>query len=386
MKLLTYIWRNVTRNMLRSILTVLSVGFSLALMTILYGYTAMGDLWNAEAEKYNRIVVMNTQGFSGVLPIAYVDQIRRVEGVKAAVPYSWFGGLYKDEQMPSIAQFGTDPDYAFEVWSEFKIDPQELAAWRDNRRGCVVDRRLAEQKEWKLGERITLKGTFYQFNLDLELVGMFDAPQNTGSLWFNWTYLDEGLQQTASQGAGNSGMIFARTESAAVIPEVCRKIDDRFESSNNPTRTQTESAFAQMFADMLGNVEVVILVIGLVVTFSLSLLAGNAMLMSMRERTTEIAVLKAIGFSRGRVLCMVLGEACFIALLGGVFGVAFGCLAMAILHVLTPQLFPIPIHEFAGFWLAYGLFVAAGIGLVSGVVPAVRAAQLSVVNGLRQVV
>ena len=152
MKLLTYIWRNVTRNMLRSILTVLSVGFSLALMTILYGYTAMGDLWNAEAEKYNRIVVMNTQGFSGVLPIAYVDQIRRVEGVKAAVPYSWFGGLYKDEQMPSIAQFGTDPDYAFEVWSEFKIDPQELAAWRDNRRGCVVDRRLAEQKEWKLGE------------------------------------------------------------------------------------------------------------------------------------------------------------------------------------------------------------------------------------------
>ena len=111
MKTLKYIWRNVMRNKLRSFLTILSVGFCLALMTVLHGYMAMQRVWGTEAVKHNRIVVMNTQGFSGMLPIAYVDRVRRMDGVKAAVPYSWYGGIYKDEQMP-FAQFATDPNYS----------------------------------------------------------------------------------------------------------------------------------------------------------------------------------------------------------------------------------------------------------------------------------
>ncbi len=385
MKLLKYIWRNATRNKLRSSLTVLSVGFSLALMTVLYGYMAMQDLWGAEAEKYNRIVVMNTQGFAGAVPIAYVDRVRRVEGVQAAVPYSWYGGNYKEEQVP-FAQFGTDAQQVFDVWSEFTIDPQQLRSWQDNRQGCVVDRRLAAQRGWKIGERIPLQGTFYQFNLDLELCGTFDSPQNTGSLWFHWIYLDEGLRQAGVADTGNAGTIFAKVQSAGDIPGVVRKIDDQFASSNNPTRTQTESAFAQMFTDMLGNIQAYIFFIGLAVVFSLSLVAANAMAMSMRERTTEIAVLKAIGFSRARVLGMVLGESCLIGLLGGLLGVGLGCLFLQALHGFSPQLFPFAVHEMAGLWLAWLFVLAAGIGLVSGIVPAVLAAQQSVVAGLRQVV
>lgn len=385
MKLLTYIWRNVTRNKLRSSLTVLSVAFSLALLTVLHGYMATQDAWGTEAEKHNRIVVMNTQGFAGAVPIAYVDRVRRVEGVLAAVPYSWYGGNYKEEQMP-FAQFATDAEQVFQVWPEFQIDPAQLAAWQKNRQGCVADRRLAAQRGWKIGERIPLQGTYYQFDLDLELCGTFDSPQNTGSLWFHWKYLDEGLQRADPQASGNAGTIFAKVASAGQIPRAVETIDDHFASSDNPTRTQTESAFAQMFADMLGNLRFYMLVIGLAVAFSLTLVAATAMAMAIRERTTEIAVLKAIGFSRGRILALVLGESFLIGLLGGTLGVGIGCLFLQVLNGASPQLFPFAIWEMAGWWLVWLLAVAAAIGIVAGIVPAVRAAQLSVVRGLRQVV
>jgi putative ABC transport system permease protein len=385
MQALLYIWRNLKRNKLRSTLTILSVGFSLALLTVLNGYMAMQGIWGKEAEKYSRIVVMNTQGFSGPVPIAYLDRIRSVPGVEAATPYAWYGGNYKEERMP-FAQFGTDPKSVFRVWDEFSIDPEQLAAWQKNRNGCVVDRRLAEKRQWKVGDRIPLQGTFYPYNLDLVICGIFDSPKYTGSLWYNWEYLDEGLKEKKAPGQGNAGIIYARTTRSAGTSDVAQTIDSRFASSENPTRTQTEAAFAQSFAAMLGNIQAYIRNIGLAVAFSLSLVAANAMAMSMRERTTEIAVLKAIGFSRSRVLVTVLGEACAITLLGGALGIAIGCFCLQALHEINSQFFPIEVHEMIGVWLLSLLAVAAGIGLASGIVPAVRAAQMSVIDGLRRIV
>jgi putative ABC transport system permease protein len=384
-KLLKYIWRNATRNKLRTSLTILSVGFSLALMTVLYGYLAMQDVWQKDAKVYNRIVVMNKQGFAGKLPISYVQRVRQAQGVKAAVAYQWYGGTYKD-QVATFAQFATDPREVFNVWPELKIDPEQLVAWQKNRRGCVVDGRLAEQQGWKIGEKIPLKGTYYPFDLQLEMVGIFDAPKPTGSLLFNWDYLEEGLKQTnAAQHAGNAGTIFAKAESASVIPTLCQSIDDRYASSDNPTRTQTEAAFAQMFADMLGNLQAYIRNIGLAVMFSLTLVAANAMAMSMRERTTEVAVLKAIGFSRSRVLNMILGESCLISAIGGLLGLAVGGGFFEIMYMAMPQIIPFSIVDMAGPWMLWIVGIAIGIGIVSGIVPAIRAAQLSVVDGLRRV-
>jgi putative ABC transport system permease protein len=385
MHILFYIWRNLKRNKLRSALTILSVGFSLALMTVLNGYMAMQGVWGKQAETRHRIVVMNSQGFSGMLPIAYVDRVRGVEGVQAATPYAWYGGNYKEEQMP-FAQFGVDPQAVFDVWDEFSIDPQQLTEFQKTRNGCVVDRRLAEKRGWKIGERIPLQGTFYRFNLELVLCGTFDSETDTGSLWFNWLYLDEGMQGLNAPGTGNSGTIFARVGEAESMADVSQKIDERFASSDNPTRTQTEAAFAQMFTDMLGNVQTYIRNIGLAVVFSLSLVAANAMAMSMRERTTEIAVLKAIGFSRRRVLVTILGEACSITMLGGMLGIFMGCSLLELLHNVSSQMMPLSVFEMLGPWLLYLLATAAGIGLASGTVPAVRAAQLSVIDGLRRVV
>jgi putative ABC transport system permease protein len=382
---LLYIWRNLKRNKLRSILTILSVGFSLALLTVLHGYMAMQGEWGKEAEKHARIVVMNSQGFAGALPIAYVDRIRSVPGVEAATPYMWYGGNYKEERMP-FAQFGTDPRTVFDVWDEYRIEADQLEAWRKTRSGCIVDRRLAAKRKWKTGDRIPLQGTYYPFNLNLTLCGVFDSPKNTDSLWFHWKYLDEGLKQMNAPGAGNSGTIFAKTSRPDSISTVARAIDDRFASSDNPTRTQSEAAFAHMFADMLGNIQAYIRNIGLAVAFSLSLVAANAMAMSMRERTTEIAVLKAIGFSRRRVLVTVLGEACSMTFVGGLLGVAIGCICLQLMHEISSQFIPFAIYDMLGAWLLWLLAIAAGIGLVSGIVPAVRAAQLSVIDGLRRVV
>ena len=385
MHVVIYIWRNLKRNKLRSALTILSVGFSLALMTVLHGYMAMQGEWGKEAEKHGRIVVMNIQGFSGPVPIAYVDRIRGMRGIDAATPYAWYGGNYKEEKMP-FAQFATDPNAVFNVWDEYHIDPAELAAWRSTRSGCVVDRRLAEKRKWKIGEKIPLQGTYYPFNLDLVLCGVFDSPKNTDSLWFHWTYLDEGLKAMSLGVRGTQGPFLPswpapRRRRALPKPST---IGSRVPKT--PLRTQTEAAFAQMFADMLGNIQDYIRNIGLAVAFSLTLVAANAMAMSMRERTTEIAVLKAIGFSRLRVLVTVLGEACWMTLLGGTLGVLIGCLCLQLLHQVNSQFFPFAIYEMLGPWLLYLFAVAAGIGLASGLVPAMRAAQLSVIDGLRRVV
>lgn len=384
MKTLKYIWRNVTRNRLRSTLTILSVAFSLALMTVLYGYTVLQSQWGVKSAQYHRIVVMNTQGFSGLLPIAYVDRIRGMEGVKDAVPYSWFGGDYKDEKMP-FAQFGTDPHHAFEVWDELVIDPVQLKAWQSERQGCVVDARLAERYKWQIGERIPLTGPMFGIDLDLKLCGTFRGPTSTDILWFNWTYLDELVKQKATRGPGNAGTIWIKTVGADMAT-VSQAVDDRFASSDNPTRTQTESAFAQMFSDMLGNIQAKILWIGLAVVFSLSLVAGSAMAMSMRERTTEIAVLKAIGFPKRRVLWLILGESVAIATLGGILGVGMGCLLLESLHRFSAQMIPFSIAEYAGFWTVVLVLCAGAIGLFSGIVPAFLAAERSVVDGLRRVV
>jgi putative ABC transport system permease protein len=387
MKLLTYIWRNVTRNKLRSGLTILSVGFSLALMTILYGYLAMQKVAQADAETHDRIVVLNKLGFAAPMPIAHVEHITKMEGVAAATPFAWFGGNYKSERA-LFAQFAVEPKVAFEVFDEYKIAGDQVAAFKKDKRGCVADKRLVQQMGWKLGERIPLEGTIYPTDLDLRLVGIYEAPANTGSLWFNWNYLDEELKKGAADFSGNAGSIYAKCRVADEVAIISEEIDADFANSENATRTRTEAAFQRMFAEMLGDVQTYIRYISIAVVFALALVAATAMAMSMRERTTEVAVLKAIGFSKQRVLAMVLGESTLIAILGGLLGIAGGLGALQLLSSvpIAAALFPIPVSALVGMWLAGLVVVAALIGFVSGLVPAVLAAQLSVVNGLRRVV
>ncbi len=387
MKLLKYIWRNVTRNKLRSLLTIISVGFSLALMTILYGYLQIQEVVAKEASKHDRVVVLNKMGFAAPLPIAHVDKIQKMDGIVAASPFAWFGGSYKSE--PALfAQFAVEPNSIFNVLAEVNIPEDQLAEFQKVKNGCVIDKQLADSMEWTIGEKIPLQSSIYQVDLELIVVGIYEAPANTGSVYFNWNYLDELLKAAGPGFSGNAGSIQVKCAAGSNTAAMCDEIDAMFTNSENATRTRTEAAFSKMFADMLGDVQTFIRYVSLAVVFALSLVTATSMAMSMRERTTEVAVLKAIGFSKQRVLTMVLGESFLISCLGGLLGIAVG---LGLLHLLSTvpiaaSMFPFPIWRLAGPWLLGMVGVAGGIGLISGVVPAIRAARISVVDGLRQVV
>ncbi|MBI2826627.1 MAG: ABC transporter permease [Planctomycetia bacterium] len=387
MKFLPYILKNVLRNKLRSVFTGLSIAVSLFLVTVLYAYINMQDEVGKESEKYARIVVTAKQGLMFPVPIAHLDKVRAMQGVKAASPLAWFGGKYKDDKIP-FAQFATDTSAIFTVLDEFTVPPEQLSAWQKDRSGCVVGEKIARKRGWTFGDKVVLKGDIYPVNLELTVDGIYDGPESSDRemLFYHYEYLDELLKQARSQLAGNAGTIFVKAQSADMLPSLMTQIQARFASSDSPVRAVTEQAFRQMFTEMLGNVRAYIRNVALAVVVSLVCVAGNAMAMSLRERTREVAVLKAIGFSRTTVMSLVLFEAMVIAVGGGLVG-TLGARALFTFGDISFMAIP----GFAAFYVPwstviFALAIAAAVGLASGMIPAWRAARMSVVDGLRKVV
>jgi putative ABC transport system permease protein len=396
MKYFTYILRNMRRNPIRSFLTVASTSICLFLMMILVSFFAMSDEVSSGTRVHNRIVTLNANGFAGVLPVARVKEVAELDGVAAVTPFSWFGGKYKDEILP-FAQFCVDADSVFEVLEEFTVPPDQLKAFRANKDACVIGRKLAQDKKLQVGDPLPLKGDAYPIDLNLIVRGIYDGPtdRDLRMCFIRFDAFDEAFRRyattsgrgaAANRAAGNAGMIFIKCKSAAVMAALSRTIDDHYRNSDFPTRTQTEEAFGKMFEEMLGDLRGMIRIIGLAVVFSLLCVAGNSMAMSMRERTTEVAVLKAIGFEKGLILFLVLTESILVAGLGGALG-ALGCKAMCEvvdLSVYTAGFLPF-------FYVPWsvalqGLAVSLFIGFASGIAPALRSANLSVIDGLRRVV
>ncbi len=400
MKYFTYILRNARRNPVRSLLTIASTAICLSLMMILMSFFAISDEANASTKIFNRIACLNANGFAGMLPIARVSEIAQLDGVLAVTPFNWIGAKYHDEIMP-FAQFGIDPDTVFKVMTELTVPPGELKALQENKDGCAIGRKLAEDKKLKVGDKLPLKGDAYPVDLDLTVRCIYDGPSNRDlrMCLVRWDYFDESLkkvvfrsssstaiQPASARTSGNAGMIFIKCKTGDDMAPLCKTIDDRYRNSEFPCRTQTEEAFGKMFEEMLGDLKGMIRIIGLAVVFSLLCVAGNSMAMSMRERTSEVAVLKAIGFNRGLVLFMVLAEAVLVAGLGGAIG-SLGSKAFCDF---------VDLSKFTGGFLPfyyvpwnialYGLAVSLFIGLASGLYPAVRAANLSVIDGLRRVI
>jgi putative ABC transport system permease protein len=399
MKYLTYILRNSRRNPIRSLLTIASTGICLFLMMILVSFFAISDEVNTSTRVYNRIASLNANGFAGMLPIACVQEIARFEGVKAVTPFSWYGGKYQEEIMP-FAQFGVDPKTVFTVIDEFTLPPEQLKAFQELKTGCVIGRKLANERNLRVGDRLPLKGDAYPVDLDLTIQGIYDGPSDRDLRMcvFNWEYLDDSMKRVAarlsggSSGSsntrisGNAGMLFIKCNSPDDMAPVCKRVDDLYRNTEFPTRTQTEEAFGKMFDEMLGDLKGMIRVIGMAVVFSLLCVAGNSMAMSMRERTSEVAVLKAIGFDRGRVLFLVLTEAVLVSGVGGFIG-AFGSKALFDSFDISRYTAGfLPFFYIPWSVALQGLAVSLAIGLASGLYPAVRAANLSVVDGLRRVV
>ena len=385
MTLLQFVGKNSRRNPRRSALTVLSIGFSLLLLTFLV------SLWHAFYQDSGppddalRLLTRHRVSLSFLLPGFYRERIRKVPGVVAVVPWNWIGNHYKDDKPEHFfAQYATDPDEVFSVVSDWTIAPDQLRAWQRDPAGAAVERRLAATQGWKLGDHLFLRKNLYPVDLELTVRALYDAPPEASALLFNWKMLEAGNPFLRDK----TDTFLLRVDAPASVPAVEAGIDDQFRNAPAPTRTETQKAFQLDFLNSLGNIKAFIIAIAAAVSFAILLVSANTMAMTVRERTREVAVLKTIGFPRHLILEMFLGEALMLAWIGGGLGIlAAGWLLAAV--AASPQL-----TLFAGFFrraritgptVLFGMLVAACVGLLSAALPAYRAARLNIVAGLRHV-
>ncbi len=382
MTLFSFMRKNAFRNKRRSLLTLISIGFSLLLLTV------MMTVWHAfyndqgTAESAQRLIVRHKVSLAQFLPISYRERIRAMPGVKNVVNETWFGGQYKDDKPENFfAQFGTDPNEIFEVQHDFHIPDDQLEAWKRDRAGCVADSELAKKFGWKIGDRINIKGTIFPIDLELTLRGIFTAPVDTQTLYFNNIYIDEGYPRVK----GAIGFFGVLADSPQSVPEIAKAIDTQFRNSDWPTKSESEKAFNLDWIAMMGNVKAFILSICAAVVFATLLVSANTMAMSIRERTREVALLKTLGFTRGTVLGLFMSESITLAAFGGLLGaLAASGLVFMMAHssqggfLFTNMKMSLPT-------ILAAVAVGAAVGVVSSFVPAYNASRGNIVEGLRHI-
>jgi putative ABC transport system permease protein len=382
MTLGSFIVRNTFRNKRRSLLTMISISFSLLLLTLMICIWRSFYIDQVAPEAARRLIIRDRVSLAFFLPAYYRDKIRSVQGVTAVAPITWFGGRYIDDRPEHFfATIATDPDEYLKVASDKIVPLDELKAWQQDRAGALVDITLAKKYGWKIGDKITLLGTIFEVNPELTIRGIYhrDPPQN--ALYFNAKYLEEAVPWFK----GQAGWYSAQIDSADDVARASREIDDMFRNSPLQTKTESEKAFQLGFVASLGNVKAFILGICGAVVFAIMLVSANTMAMSVRSRTREVAVLKTLGFTRQGVLSIFVSEAIALATAGGVLGIG---VAIPLITFLT--------HSFIGFGIpldmkvnvataALSLAVALVLGIVSGYLPAYRASRMNIVEGLRHI-
>jgi putative ABC transport system permease protein len=334
----------------------------------------------------DRLVIENRVGLMQTMPIAYGDQVQAIPGVKYVTHDHWFGGVYQDEKN-FFPQFVIDPENHLKVYPEFAVPDDQWKNFVNDREGAIAGAKTAQRFGWKVGDRIPIKNALYgsgktwEFNLD----GIYHAKTADGDesqFWLQWKRFDESLPATLTGLKSSAGWYIIRLDNPDDAARVAKTIDGKFANSSWETKTETESAFQAGFAKQFGNIEFLILSIGTVVFFTLLLVTGNTMAIAVRERTAELAVLKAIGVRDGSILFLVLTESMFIAFIGGVLGLLLAVLMIPAMSgklqgFLPPLILSAPL-------LTFGLFFAIFVGVMSGLIPGIGAMRMRVVNALRR--
>lgn len=380
MKYGNLILANLFRKKTRLILTIGS--FTVALF--LFGLLAVvrGSFNQAlDIAGADRLVVVNRGSIIQPLPLAYKERILRIPGVKLTTHDNWFGGIYQDERN-FIPQFVIDPENQRQIFPEFIVPEDQWQDFLKDRTGAIAGAQTAKRFGWKIGDRIPIKGTFAPGAWEFNLVGIYHGSRpedDETQFWFKWDYFEERVPERFK---GLVGWYYVRIDNADDAPRIAKAIDQEFSNSPYETRTQTEKAFAAGWVKQMGNVQFLILSIGSVVFFTLLLVTGNTMAIAVRERTAELAVLKAVGFSDRFVMILILGESLIMATLGGGIG-----LVLAKLFTLKGD----PTHGMLPYFylplpaVGTGLGVALAVGAISGLLPAIGAMRLRVVDALRRV-
>jgi putative ABC transport system permease protein len=381
MTLAQFVARNAFRNHRRSVLTALSITFSLLLLCIMMAVWRGFYIDPGAPDSALRIMTRHRVSLAFFLPAYYREKIRAVPGVVHIVPMTWFGGKYKDDRPENFfAQFATDPDEYMEVAADKIVPADQVKAWQQDRTGCMVDQTLAAKHGWKIGDRIVLLGTIFPANLDLTLRAIYTIDPPNNSLYFHTKYLEESVRWFKD----DAGFYFLRVDSPSSVGSASRAIDDMFHNSPEPTKSESEKAFQLDFIATLGNVKAFILGICGAVVFTILIVSANTMAMSIRERTREVAVLRTLGFTRQRILALYLAESVTLATLSGAVGVL---LAAVLLFFVRKSPFPLvpAAMKVTPSIAVLALVVAALVGILSAAVPAYNASRTRIVDGLRHI-
>ncbi|GAC1703048.1 MAG: ABC transporter permease [Candidatus Acidiferrum sp.] len=380
MKFMPLILANLFRKKLRTTLTLGSFAVALflfGLLIVVRGAFNQG----VEVAGADRLIVINKTSLIQPLPISYRDRMLQMAGVKYVTFDSWFGGVYQDEKN-FFPQFAIDPENQRKVFPELIVPADQWKAFVEDRQGAIAGANIAKKYGWKVGDRVPIRSTIFgndtwEFNLRGIYTGQRDSDDVT-QFWFQNKYLDE--RRNFSKGV--VGWYTVKLDNPDAAVGVAKTIDNTFANSPYETKTETEKAFATSFAKQAGNIEFLILVIGLVVLFTLLLVTGNTMAISVRERIGELAVLKAIGFSDRFVLFFVLGESLLISMIGGLIG-------LGLCKLLTWRGDPtggfLPYFHLSAVAILFGVLVSFTVGILAGILPASSAMRLRVVAALRKV-
>jgi putative ABC transport system permease protein len=383
MRFLPLIFKNAWRNRRRTSLTVVSIGISMCLLGMLMAIYHAFYLSDPPPGQALRLVTRNRVSLVFPMPQAYADRIRHIPGVREVVIRNWFGGVYKDarDYKNFFARFAIEPERMFKVYTDIDVPEDQKKAFLSERSACIVGRELAERLNFHLGDRITLVGDIYPVTLELTVRGIMNSDLQAGSLYFNREYLEQSLPVAQR---GSAGMFTILCESTDAVPRIAKTIDDDFHNSSAAeTKTESEAAFSLGFINSLGNVKLFLLSICGAVTFTILLVAGNTMAMTVRERVREVGILKTIGFTPARILTILLGESLAIAMAGGALGYLLGsglCVGMRHAPVMFTQIKSLSLGPFVTMVC---FSVALAIGLVSSLLPAWKASRTSIVEALR---
>jgi putative ABC transport system permease protein len=380
--LLKLVLRNAFRHRLRTLLTI--TGLAIAVLAFGLLRTVV-DAWyaGAAAASSGRLITRNAISLAFFLPVSYENRIRAVEGVTRVARSTWFGGIYQ-EPKNFFPQFAVSPAY-LDLYPEFIISAEERAAWTRERKGALVGRQLAEQFGFKVGDVLPLRGSIYPGTWEFVVRGIFDGADSgtlTRHMLFHWDYLNETLRKKAPRRADAVGVFVVGIDQPDNAAAVSTRVDQVFRNSLAETLTETEQAFQLGFVAMSDQIIAAIRVVSYVVIVIILAVMANTMAMSARERTSEYATLKALGFGPGFLAALIFGESAAIAAVGAAIGIAAGA-PVAALFKQAAGIFPI--FEISSDTVEMQVACAAIVAVAAAVVPAVQAARVRIVDGLRSI-
>jgi putative ABC transport system permease protein len=381
MKFLPLVWRSLWRRKVRTVFTFLSIFIAFLLFGLLTTIRAAFSL-GVEIAGLDRLMVIHKVSIIMPLPVAYQARLQAVPGVEVATHNTWFGGIYQDATN-FFGQIAVEPEPYMSIYPEVRLPPEQMAAWLADRQGAIAGRDLANRFGWKVGDRIPIQGTIYRTKSgstawEFNLVGIYDGDPGVDktSFFFRYDYLDEMRQG----GAGLVGWYVVKITDPSRSLDMAATFDDMFANSPAETKTTTEKGFIEGFANQIGDIGSMMIAILAAVLFTILLVVGNTMAQAVRERTSEVAVLKTLGFSDARILTLVLAESVIIAVSGGALGLTA---AWLLVQQGDPTGGLLPSFELPARDLMNGVWLMLAVGIGAGLLPALNAMRIRITDALR---